>query len=463
MFMQVYDQEAEQVVLGTLLQDSQSFTDISEVLKVEDFYYHSHRMIYESISDEIDKGSHPDILLVISNLKEKNILEKVGSHSYLTRIANLGSVVSAPTYAKKVKDLSLRRNLFNNLKEIEKVIDNPSVSLEELLSKVELAVFRIADRHSEYKVRHIKELNDEFIGYLKKLKASEGGVTGIATHYQGLDQITTGLKQGQLIVLAARPGVGKTTLALNIAHNVTMRSKLPVLIFSLEMTNLELLLRLVCADSYLESSKIQKGYINQKDMKKIYDSCSRLYASQLYLDDSATLNSWELKQRARRLASNLKTQEKKLGLIIVDYLQLMTESTRFENRQLEVSNISRTLKSIAKELELPVLAVSQMNRAIEQRGKDYRPQLSDLRESGAIEQDADIVIFIHREEIYNKDIPESEKGFAELIIAKHRAGPVGKVKLAFQKEKNIFMDTDLSEEDQEVQGEMTNSEAFHYT
>ena len=449
--MQVHDQEAEQIVLGTLLQDSGSFGEISEVLKAQDFYYYSHRMIYESISDEIDKGSYPDVVLVISNLKEKNILEKVGSRSYLTQIVNLGSVVSAPTYAKKVKDLALRRNLFNNLKEIEKVIDNPSISLEELLSKMESALFHIADRHSEYKIRHVRELNDEFTEYLKKIKASEGGITGIATHYKGLDQITAGLKEGQLVVLAARPGIGKTTLALNIAQNITLRSKLPVLIFSLEMANLELLLRLVCADSYLESSKIQRGYINQKEMNEIYRSCSRLYASQLYMDDSPTLTSWELKQRARRLASNLKTQGKKLSLIIVDYLQLMTEATRFENRQLEVSNISRTLKAIAKELGVPVLAVSQMNRAVEQRGKGHRPQLSDLRESGAIEQDADIVIFIHREEMYNKDVPESEKGFADLIIAKHRAGPVGTVKIAFEKEKNIFVDADL---DGEVSGDM---------
>ena len=217
-----------------------------------------------------------------------------------------------------------------------------------------------------------------------------------------------------------------------------MRAKLPVLVFSLEMTSLELLLRLVCADAYLESAKIQKGYINQKEMKKVYDSCARLYASQFYIDDSPTLTSWELKQRTRRLASTLKAEGKKLGLVIVDYLQLMNEAIRFENRQLEVSNISRTLKSIAKEFEVPVLAVSQMNRAIEQRGKEHKPQLSDLRESGAIEQDADIVIFIHREEVYNKDIPESEKGFAELIIAKHRAGPVGTVKLAFQKGKKYI-------------------------
>ena len=438
--MTVHDQEAEQLVLGSLLQNVESFEEISAVLRPEDFYFKSHQLIYASISEEIDKGAQPDLLLVVANLKEKNSLEKVGSRGYLTEIASSGSAVSAFTYAKKVKELSLRRHLLNGFKEIEKDLGDQSVSLQELLAKTEKTIFQVSDRYSEYSVRHIKELNQEFVEYLKKVKNSDGGITGVAAGYSALDQITTGFKGGQLVVLAARPGVGKTTLALNITRNIIMNQKLssPVLIFSLEMTSIELLLRMVCSDALIDSSKIQKGFINEKEMKKIYNSCSKIYSSDFYIDDSPDLTGWELKQRARRLASNLKTKDKKLGLIIVDYLQLMTDSSRTENRQVEVASISRGLKAIAKELDVTVLAVSQMNRAVEQRGKDHRPQLSDLRESGAIEQDADIVMFIHREEIYNKDIPESEKGMAELIIAKHRAGPTGVVSLIFMKEQNCF-------------------------
>ncbi len=438
--MAVYDEEAERLVLGSLLQNVESFEEISGVLQPGDFYFKSHQLIYESISEEVDKGSQPDLLLIAANLKSKNSLERVGSRGYLVEIASSGSAVSAFTYAKKVKELSLRRYLLNGFKNIEKSLIDQSVSLQELLAKTEKTIFQISNRYSEYNVRHIKELNQEFVEYLRKTKDSDGGITGIASGYPILDQITTGFKEGQLIVLAARPGVGKTTLALNITRNIVIDQKpsTPVLIFSLEMTSIELLLRMVCSDAYIDSSKIQKGFINEREMKKAYNSCSRIYSSEFYIDDSPDLTGWELKQRARRLASNLKTKDKKLGLIIVDYLQLMTDTSRTENRQVEVASISRGLKAIAKELDVTVLAVSQMNRAVEQRGKDHRPQLSDLRESGAIEQDADIVMFIHREEIYNKDIPESEKSMAELIIAKHRAGPTGVVKLAFRKEMNRF-------------------------
>ncbi len=438
--MTIYDEESEQFVLGSLLQNVECFEEVSGVLRPDDFYFQSHQLIYESIAEEVDKGFQPDLLLIIANLKNKNFLEKVGSRGYLTEIAGLGSVISALTYAKKVKEFSLKRKLLESIKDIEKSLGDQSIGLQELLSKTEKTIFQISNRYSEYSVRHIREFNQEFVEYLKKVKDSDGGITGIASGYPVLDQITTGFKGGQLIILAARPGVGKTTLALNIARNIIMDKKIsaPTLVFSLEMTSIELLLKMVCSDAFIDSNKIQKGFINEKEMQKIYDSCSRIYSSPFYIDDSPDLTSWELKQRSRRLASNLKTQDKKLGLIIVDYLQLMTDSSRTENRQVEVASISRGLKAIAKELDVTILAVSQMNRAVEQRGKDHKPQLSDLRESGAIEQDADIVMFIHREDIYNNDIPESKKGMAELIIAKHRAGPIGTVHLAFAKGKSRF-------------------------
>ncbi|MDH5719989.1 MAG: replicative DNA helicase [Spirochaetia bacterium] len=445
--MSLYDEESEQIVIGSILQSPDIFGDISQILRAEDFYVEKHRIIFQCISEEVDEQNTPDSLFVISSLKKNNNLEKAGNRAYIIHVADMGSSIGFKNHAERVKEFSLRRNLLLQLKELEKKTTDSSAKFEELLSDSEKAIFKISDRFVQDSVVHIKKIKDEFTEFLERVRDTEGGITGIATHFKKFDSITSGLKGGQLLILAARPGVGKTTFALNIAQNIAIRSKYPVLIFSLEMTRLELLLRMVCAEAHLSSEKIQKGYIQKREWQLISNSVSSLYSADIFLDDSPGLNTWEFKQRSRRLAMQLQKQNKKLGLIVVDYLQLMTESTRLvESRQMEVSRISRALKLIAKELDTPVLALSQMNRSIEQRGKDPRPQLSDLRESGAIEQDADIVMFIHREEMYNLDIEETKKNQAEIIIAKHRAGPTDSFKLAFLKDKSIFMDMEIREE-----------------
>ena len=344
-----YDQEAEQVVLGSLLQNSEIFQEVSEHLKPDDFYIESNRIIYIAIAEELDQGRIPDILLIIANLKNKNLLERVGNKSYLTQVSNMGSSISAIVYAKKVKELSLRRSLLIQIKEIEQNALDQSITLETLLTKTEKALSQISDRQSAYLVRHIRELNNDFITFLEKVKTSKDGITGIPSYFSGLDKLTSGFKGGQLIILAARPGVGKTTFALNMAQRAALNG-LPILIFSLEMNALELLLRMVCAEALLESSKIQKGYISEKDAERIYQAASNIYSTDFHYDDSSTLTSWEMKQRSRRLASQLKSQGKKLGMIVVDYLQLMTEGTKIESRQVEVANISRALKTLAKEI-----------------------------------------------------------------------------------------------------------------
>ncbi|MES0491429.1 MAG: replicative DNA helicase [Leptospirales bacterium] len=445
--MGLFDSETEQIVLGSILQSPDLFHDISQVLREEDFYFEPHRIIYETIAEEFDKQNTPDVMLVISSLKTKELLEKSGNRSAIMEIASLGSPVSALSYARQVKEYSLRRGFLTAIKEMERDIQDKQTDLDTVLSEAEKAVTVVSNRHTQYNIRHIREVKDEFLLFLQKLKESKGGITGLQTFFSKFDQITTGLKGGQLIVLAARPGAGKTTFALNVAQNAAIRGGEPVLVFSLEMTRLELLLRLVCADAYLDSGKIQRGYINDKEGDKILESIQRINGSELYIDDSAELTSWDFRQRSRRLSNQLIARNKKIGLIIVDYLQLMTDKSRnSDSRQIEVANISRSLKMIAKELDVPIIAVSQMNRSIEQRGKDPRPQLSDLRESGAIEQDADIVMFIHREEMFNKDIPPELAGQAEVIIAKHRAGAQGTFKLAFVKEKNLFMDLETIDE-----------------
>ena len=444
--MALYDKEAEQIVLGSLLQNNELFQDVSEIITEHDFYIENHRIIFQLLLLQLETGSVVDLPLLVSTLKENNQLEKIGGRHYLIEIASNGTSLGALTHTKKIKDLSLRRQFMEHFKNLEQSLIDPNFKIEDILSKSESFLSTLADKQTKYNVKHVKELKKDFLEYLENLKASKGGITGIATNFLPLDEITTGFKGGQLIVLAARPGVGKTTLALNIAYNISLASKLPVLFFSLEMTNQELLLRIICSGSFLEASKIQRGNFDTKEMNKIYETFQTLTSSFLYFDDSPTLTAWEFKQRSRRFNLSMKNLNLKPGLIIVDYLQLMTmEGKRYENRQTEVAAISRNLKAIAKELNVPVLALSQMNRSVEQRGKDHKPQLSDLRESGAIEQDADMVLFLHREEIYNPNIPESEKGMTDLIIAKHRAGPTGNIRLFFHKEHNLFTPSDSME------------------
>jgi replicative DNA helicase len=440
--MNLFDNESEQVILGSLLQSPELFSDISLEIRPEDFYFEANSLIFQSCSELVDAGNQPEPLLLINHLKEKSLLEKVGSRTYVMQVAGQAATVGIQSYTRRVRDLAMRRGLLSQLREVQKQILEDQVPLDEVFNQTERALYQAADRGGGYNVSHLREFKEEFIDYLKAAQANKGGVTGLISGFKNFDELTGGLKGGQLIILAARPGVGKTTLALNMAANAALRGNAPVLFFSLEMSRLELFLRLVCSDAMLESQKIQKGFLSENDSKKVLASSKRLYETDFYIDDSADLGVWDFKQRSRRWAARMQSEKKKPGLIIVDYLQLMTDRGRSESRQVEVASISRALKMTAKDLDVPVIALSQMNRSIEQRGKDPRPQLSDLRESGAIEQDADIVLFIHREDLYKKDLPESEQNVADLIVAKHRAGSTGNYKLAFLKQKNLFLDID---------------------
>ncbi|MCS6971512.1 MAG: replicative DNA helicase [Leptospiraceae bacterium] len=443
--VQLFDEEAEQVVLGSLMQSPALFNDVAQLLRPEDFYYESHRLIYQTIAAEIDRGQEPNPMLIINALKSQNLLERVGNRSAILHMASQGVLVGVPSLAQKIRELSLRRNLLSSFRELEKKTCDTAYSLESVLNDTEAALTHLADRYSNYNVVHIRDVNEDFMKFIQHVRQSHDGITGTASGFRRLDDLTGGFKPGQMIVIAARPGVGKTTLALNIALNVCMNKHKPmaVVYFSLEMTRLELLLRLVSARAFLDSQKVQKGRISEKEMGRLVAAAKELYDSEFYIDDSAELTSWEFKQRARRLWRTLQQQGKELGLIVVDYLQLMTDRERAqEGRQNEVAAISRAIKLIAKDLRVPILALSQMNRAIEQRGRDPRPQLSDLRESGAIEQDADMVIFIHREYVVGKDSPENEskKNVAEIIIGKNRSGPRDSFELAFLSEKSLFTD-----------------------
>jgi replicative DNA helicase len=444
--VQLFDEEAEQVVLGSIMQTPSLFEEVAQILKPEDFYYEGHRIIYETIAAEMDRGEQPNAILIINALKSKNMLERAGNRAGIMKIASLGVLVGVNTFAEKVRELSLRRRLIMSFRELEKKAADAGCKLDTVLSDTEAALTHLAEGYSRYNVRHIRETNKEFLEFLRHVKESRDGITGTPSGFKKLDELTGGFKPGQMIVIAARPGMGKTMFALNIALNVCMNKHHPraVAFFSLEMTRLELLLRLLSARAFLDSQKVQKGRISDKEMARLAHAAKEIYESEFYIDDSADLTTWEFKQRARRLGRTLKQQGKELGLIVVDYLQLMTDRDRAQDgRQNEVAAISRAIKLIAKDLGVPILALSQMNRSIEQRGGNPRPQLSDLRESGAIEQDADLVIFIHRD--HGKDVPEDKKTVTEIIVGKNRGGPRDDVKLSFLSDKSLVTDYDPGE------------------
>ncbi len=449
----LYDDSAEKSVLGGIINDTSLFVEVSGILKAEDFYRESHKLIFQAFVEEFERGSIPDIHLVTATLKKKGELEKVGGGDYLLDVAYSGSMLSLDRFARKVKELSLRRKLLENLKAIQIKVINPENSFNPVMEEAEKMIYDISEHAGESTgVLHIKNIDPEFREYTENVKTAQrtGSVPGLATHFPRLDKILTGLKPGQLIILAARPGQGKTTYALNIATNVFLKSRKPVLFFSLEMTRIELFIRIVAAESWIDSREFQRGIIRDADGPKISAAVNNIYASDFYLDDSPNLTSWDFRQRSRQLARTLEKSGKSLGLIVVDYLQLMQhgdgDGSRYESRQMEVARISHSLKIIAKDLKVPVLALSQMNRSIEQRGKDQKPQLSDLRESGAIEQDADIVMFIHQKE---REEGSKEEDVADVIIAKHRAGPTGVVEMYFMKKYNIFHEIDRTEKFEE--------------
>lgn len=450
--MNLFDKEAEQILLGSIMQNPAIFSDISLVIRPEDFYFEQHRQIYHVISEEIDAGGTPEPLIVYSSLKEKIPGDAAGTRAYIMEVADQAAAINPGRYAETVREYSLRRRLFSIFKDLGSDIQSTDTEISDVLGKAEKSFFEVSGRFASYNVQHLRELKDEYIEFINHIRESEGGITGTRVGIPSFDSLTGGLKGGQLIILAARPGGGKTTLALNLAAHVGLNEKsrksgsnLGVLFFSLEMTKIELLMRLVCSYGLLESQKIMKGFFSQKTAQKLVNISKTLFESDMYIDDSTDLSNWHFKQRSRRWANKLQAEGKTPGLIVVDYLQLMTDSNvARESRQLEVASISRGLKLIAKELDVPVIALSQMNRSIEQRGKDPRPQLADLRESGSIEQDADMVLFLHRPEQFKHDLPETEKNKAELILAKHRAGPTQNFTLNFLKGQNRFVEADDS-------------------
>ncbi|MCL0063439.1 replicative DNA helicase [Peptococcaceae bacterium] len=423
--------DAEQAVLGSILLDKESIYKVMEIINPDDFYSESHRRIYKAMLNLADRDQPIDMITVSEELKKNGSLEKAGGASYIALLAGVVPTArNVEHYAHIVEEKSLKRML------IQLSIKVSAMSYEErdvhkLIDQAEEALIELRNRYQSKNLTAVNDILVQLFEQIEKMQQNRGKLTGISTGFIDLDNITCGLQNGDLIVLAARPSMGKTTLGLMIALNAAVRLNVPTAIFSLEMSKTQLVQRMLCAEAMVDQQKLRAGFLKDEDWLRLTQAGENLSHAPLYIDDTAILSPREILAKAR----NLK-KDKNLGLIVIDYMQLMQGNRRAENRQQEISDISRSLKGIAKELNVPVLALSQLSRAVEQR-QNKRPIMPDLRESGSIEQDADVVMFIYRDEYYN---PESEKaGIAEIIIAKQRNGPVGKVELGFIKECTKFV------------------------
>ena len=424
--------EAEQSILGGLLIDNKAIDRIAGQVSASDFYRNDHRIIFTHISKLIDNNDPADIVTVAESLEQNAELTKVGGVAYLGLVAeNTPTASNITGYAKIVRERSIMRNLVEVGSDIvESAFSPQGKDAQQLLDESESKIFQIADAGTSEKLGFvdIKELLPKAAQRIDDLYQLDdpNGVTGVPSGYSDLDQKTAGLQPGDLIIIAGRPSMGKTSLALNIAEHVGMEAGLPVAIFSMEMGAAQLTMRLLGSVGKLDQHKMRIGQLEDEDWPKLTNALGVLNEAPIFIDEGSALNSYEVRARARRLHR----QQGKLGLIVIDYIQLMSSANEQsnENRATEVSEISRSLKALAKELNVPVVALSQLNRSVESR-PDKRPMMSDLRESGAIEQDADVIMFIYRDEVYNPET--AEKGVAEILLSKQRNGPTGTVKLTF--------------------------------
>lgn len=426
--------EAEQSVLGGLMLDNRAWDQIVDRLKGDDFYRHEHRVIYHVISRLVEHNKPVDVLTVSEALKEKHELEQIGGEVYLFELANnTPTAANIQAYADIVRERSVLRKLITAAGDIASDAFNvEGRSIVELLDLAERRVFSIAEQGSRGSGPvNIKDFLAKTMDRIDTLFHSQTPITGVPTGYHDFDDLTSGLQPSDLVIIAGRPSMGKTTFAMNIAEHVAIKSRSPVLIFSMEMPGESIVMRLLSSLCRIDQLRIRTGKLADEDWPRISSTVSMLSDSPLFIDDTPALSPAEMRARARRLTK----EQGQLGMIVVDYLQLMQVTGFNENRTAEISEISRSLKSLAKELKVPVIALSQLNRGLEQRA-DKRPVMSDLRESGAIEQDADLIVFIYRDEVYNDN--SADKGTAEIIIAKQRNGPIGKLRLTFMGQYTCF-------------------------
>ncbi len=425
--------DAEQSILGGILLDNQALNPVLEVLDFKDFYSEAHRRIFRAIVELSDRNDPVDLITLSNLLKEKKQLEPVGGTAYLASLVdNVPSAANIAFHARIVKEKAILRGLIGTATEILGKSYDASADVDQVLDEAEHAIFEISERKIRPTFWPFKTVIKESIRTIEKLYERKELITGVPTGFEGIDTLTSGLQKSDLIIVAGRPSMGKTAFALNIALNASTLSGVPVAVFSLEMSKEQLALRMLASEAKVDSQRIRKGLLGETDWPKLIAAAGKLSEALIFIDDTPALSVLEMKAKSRRLKA-----ENGLGLVILDYLQLMKGGGSRDSREQEISEISRSLKALAKELAVPVIALSQLNRKVEDR-TNRRPQMADLRESGAIEQDADVIAFIYRDEVYNRTDENPEKGIAEIIIGKQRNGPTGTVKLAFLEKYTSF-------------------------
>lgn len=418
--------DAEEGLLSAVLIDNEAMVEIADSLTPRDFYRQSHQKIYAAQLDLFNAEEPIDLITLSDRLKQGGELEAVGGATQIAALVDaVPMAANIPYYAKIIREKASLRRLIENVHAIFKRCYADQGEVEKVISFAESSIYEISQGNLGPDFSELKTILDDNITALEKQQANPESVNGIPSGFAQLDAMTAGFQKSDLIILAARPGMGKTTLALNIARNAAIQDEAPVLVFSLEMSKDQLSMRMLCSEAGIDSSRARNGFLGRGDWNAINTAAGVLTEAPIYIDDSPDITQTTIRAKARRLQ-----KDKGLGMIIIDYIQLMRSSQSAERRDLEISQISRALKGIAKEFKIPVIALSQLNRKLEERN-DKRPMLSDLRESGALEQDADVVAFIYRDDVYNKDNNNPNLGMAELIVAKQRNGPVGMVPMRF--------------------------------
>ena len=418
--------EAEQCVLGSVMLQSGAIAKAAELLTADDFYRDAHQSIFNAMITLFDKGEPLDLITVSNLIKNNNELEKVGGPGYLATLTDIVPMAANLSYyAKIVREKAILRKLIQTTTEIAGRCYEEQGDIDLLLDEVEQTVFEISRSKSGQAFHSLKSVMNTTFKYIEKLYERKEHITGVPTEYHEFDKKTAGLQPADLIILAGRPSMGKTALAMNMVQNAAHFHKVPVAVFSLEMAKEQLGMRLICSMGRINAQRLRTGFLQEQDWPKLTRAVGMLSEAPIYIDDTAAISVLEMRAKARRLKT-----EHNIGMVVVDYLQLMRGRSNVQSREQEISEISRSLKAMAKELNIPVIALSQLNRSLESR-PNKRPILSDLRESGAIEQDADVIIFIYRDEVYNKAEDNPKKGIAEVIIGKQRNGPTGTVELAF--------------------------------
>jgi replicative DNA helicase len=427
--------EAEQSVLGGILIENEAINRVTEILDADDFYREAHRKIFNALINLSERDEPADLITLTNELRKIDELDSVGGASYLASlIDSVPTAANIQYYARIVKEKAILRKLIQTSTEIITQSYEDRGDVEVFLDEAERSIFEISEKRVRPSFYPIREIVKESFATIEKLFKKKEAVTGVPSGFKELDRMTAGFQPSDLIIIAGRPSMGKTAFCLDIAEYAAIDNKIPVAIFSLEMSKEQLVIRMLCSQAHVEGTRLRTGYLNESDWPKLTIAAGSLSESPIYIDDTAALSVLEMRAKARRLKA-----DHGLGMVIVDYLQLMKGRARVESRQQEISEISRSLKALAKELNIPVIAVSQLSRKTEERTGN-RPQLSDLRESGAIEQDADLILFIYRDEVYNRDPDNPNRGTAEVIIGKQRNGPIGKIDLAFLDKFTTFKD-----------------------